>query len=126
MRHKHVMVLVDPLSDSITLESATGAAVWVVDTPANRVVVERLWKAGGLARDSITLYRSPNPGDAEVNLAAAIALIEMHHGHYAARPSYRELRICGLQPSDKARQLLNQYGLSTIQRTADGFIALKT
>jgi len=115
-----VALLVDPASTDIPRYVEAGSPVWVVDTPVNRVAVERSGWQG-----NVTLYQSKAPSDCMVNLASAVPLIEMHHGEYGGNPPYEELHVSGVARSSSAEALLKPYDLVVVRDTPVGFIAVK-
>jgi hypothetical protein len=104
---------------------APGVPVWIVDTPANKVVAQRLWK--GHPTDShlrgITTFgvlNSSPPGDL---LISQLPAIDLHHGCHSADPAYTLLEVLGTPLSERIKGELSEYGFDEFHSTPAGFRA---
>jgi len=102
-----------------------GIPVWIVDTPINKPVAQRLWKErpGADYRSGITTFTTTEQSSPEDILIGELDTIDLHHGLYSADPPYTVLKVNGTPPSDRIRAELSAYGLEEFHETADGFTA---
>jgi hypothetical protein len=74
-----------------------GVPVWIVDTPTNRVVAQRLWKER--PTDShltgITTFGELNSSPPEELLISELPAIDLHHGSHSGDPAYTLLEVSG-------------------------------
>ncbi|MFZ0037601.1 MAG: hypothetical protein WAK91_09275, partial [Candidatus Acidiferrales bacterium] len=102
-----------------------GVPVWIVDTPANKVVAQRLWseRAQGSHLTGITTFddmQSSAPADI---LIGQLDTIDLHHGTYSANPPYTIIEVLGALPTAEVKKELSAYGFNEFHTTAEGFIA---
>ena len=109
-------------------ELELGVPVWIVDTPTNKAVVQRLWKerTGTNHLTGITSFDDLKSYSPEDVLIAELDTIELHHGHYSADPPYTILEVVGAQLSTRVREEMSAYGFSEFQANPEGFIAIRT
>lgn len=118
-----VALVLDP-AFGVRLEPlAQRAAVWIVNSPTNDEVVERLW---GQGRTHITTYKPCEPHIPERCGPSMIETIELHHGSYSWDPPYRRLEVYGSPLTDDFRRMLIDYGFDQFEEMPDGFVATKT
>jgi hypothetical protein len=102
-----------------------GVPVWIVDTPTNKIVAQRLWKER--PQDShltgITTFVIPEMSSPEENLLGELATIDLHHGLYSAKPPYTVIEIFGAQLTEKIKGELSEYGFNEFRDTPTGFTA---
>jgi hypothetical protein len=109
------------------------APVWIVDTPSNRLVYERLQtqhpRISHRAKGSITSYTILDDNDKLANLFDILPQLESHYGqgegNYLLFPKGFVLEVLGLPLSDIIESHLQQYGLSSFTEIPDGFKARK-
>jgi len=106
---------------------APGVPVWIVNTPFNRVVAQRLWKErnqeGHLA--GITTFKDLESLSAEDLLVSELDTIDLHHGSNSANPPYTILEVLGAPLSDRIKAELSQYGFDEFHTNAAGFCAVR-
>jgi len=102
-----------------------GAPVWVVDTPANKAVVQRSWNEHPNEDHltGITTFNDLSSLSPEQMLLGKLDAIELHHGSYSADPPYSVIEVFGTQLTANAKKVLSEYGFSVFQVTAAGFTA---
>jgi hypothetical protein len=99
-------------------ELASLMAVWVVDTPANRQVMERLWKQRESSGSDLTLFKSTSGLSKEVQIVGQIWAIEMHF------PDVDSLLLIGISGTSSLRDSLEKLGYS-LEESSDGMLARK-
>jgi hypothetical protein len=99
--------------------------VWIVDTPKNSEAVRE-------ARDrgiSLTTYRCNEVLERVSNLRSMLAAVETHHGRivgdYLAFDDDFEVQVIGLNPSESATEILQEFGFRNFLDVPDGFIATR-
>jgi len=99
--------------------------VWVVDTPVNRPVAERLWKERPAESHltGITLFVDSVALSPEDLLLSEVETIDLHHGPYSADPAYTVLKVFGTPLTGRARDALREYGFDDFRPDEAGFTA---
>jgi hypothetical protein len=120
-----VYVVVDPIFGERLTSLPFGAPVWIVDTPTNRPVVERLWRerpeAGHLS--GITIFNDRKGASPEEVLIDELDMIDLHHGSYSHKAPYTKIHVFGTTLSEKIEVELAEYGFNHFSSTPDGFVA---
>lgn len=102
-----------------------GVPVWIVDTPTNKSVTQRLWKEQ--PREShltgITIFDDSTSSSPEDLLLAELDQIDLHHGPYSADPPYTVLEVVGAPLSDRVKKEMSAYGFNEFRTSSTGFIA---
>jgi hypothetical protein len=100
-------------------------AVWMIDTPLNRIAAQNFWAAhptrGHL--DGITTFKFQADSSPEDLLMNELETIDLHHGVYSASPAYTVLEAIGANLSDKLRSKFSEFGFNQFEVTAQGFRA---
>jgi hypothetical protein len=103
--------------------------VWIVATPANQAVAERIWRAdggGSSLERGVTTFPS-DPGVPRDELASRyLDTIEDHHGPYSHTPPWTVLEVFGAPPTAELSAALGDLGFSRVEPTSDGFVATRT
>jgi hypothetical protein len=81
-----------------------GDAFWLVDTPENRAIAQRLWKSGQFDPNSALFQPRDGTGDCTA-LLELFATIADHH------PNWTEVRVPGDQPIRDCCAKLRDLGL---------------
>jgi len=106
---------------------APGVPVWIVETPVNRDVAQRLWKErpqeGHLT--GITTFKASESSSAEDLLLNEMNTIDLHHGSYSSDPPYTVLEVLGTPLSDRIRGELSEYGFVEFRPNVEGFLAIR-
>lgn len=100
-----------------------GLPVWIVDTPTNKSVAQRLWKERSQHSHltGITTFNADSLPSPEATLLSQLDTIELHHGRYSADPPYTQLEVLGTALNEEIRAELCQYGFNDFQPTPEGF-----
>jgi hypothetical protein len=99
-------------------ELAKRMPVWVIDTPANRGVVESLWR-GAPALD-VTVFSAAEGATADEACAGVLDMVKLHH------PRCEMIRVFGAETSPVVCDMLASIGYPVIAESADGFIAAES
>lgn len=122
-----VLVVVDREFGERLSELEPDVPAWIVGTPANRSVAERLWKdhprEGHLT--GISTFKDRGAASAEDLLISELDTIDLHHGSYSANPPYTVLEVFGTPLSDKIKAELCQYGFDEFHSQSVGFFAAR-
>ena len=122
-----VCVVVDrAFGDRLTL-LASRVPLWVVDTPANRVVVQRLRKqrAEESHLTGVTIFTDSAPSSPEELLLSQLDAIDLHHGSSSADPPFTALDVLGTPLTDRIRSALSAFGFNQFLPGENGFSALR-
>jgi hypothetical protein len=122
-----VCVVVDRNFGDRLAELPRGVPVWIVDTPSNKPVAQRLWKEGPDESHltGITTFNDVESSSPEELLIAELDSIDLHHGPYSADRPYTVLEILGTRLTDSAKQALAEYGFAKFQENPTGFTAIR-
>lgn len=125
--HYKVYVVVDREFGEKLAELEQGVPVWIVDTPTNKTVVQRLWnerpKKGHLT--GITTFDDLKSFSAEDILLGQLDTIDLHHGAYSADPPYTVIKVFGTPLTTKAQYELSAYGFNEFHANWAGFAAIR-
>lgn len=104
-----------------------GVAAWIVDTPENKPVAQRLWKERPALDhlSGITTFKFVETSSPEDIFLNELATIDLHHGAYSADPPYTILQIIGATLTDRIKGELVTYGFDEFCETGDGFTAIR-
>jgi hypothetical protein len=99
--------------------------VWIVDTPTNRAVAQKIWTAepNRTHLDGITTFKTPEASSPETALIEQLDTIDLHHSRYSADPPYTVLEAVGAVMSDRIKSELSLYGFDEFLATPEGFRA---
>jgi hypothetical protein len=115
-----VGVVVDPEFGQKLREVTARGHVWVVESAANRPIVDGIWAAlpkGGLS--PVTIFDAV-PADAPADtVLRMLDTIELHH------PQCTRLEFYGVAVSVPIKQSLADLGFRAIEQNAGGFLARK-
>ena len=118
--HRSVTVVFDADFGSELERLAGRMPVWVVDTPANRTVAERLWQHPKL---DITTFQA-RPGDTvEETCVSLLGTVELHHGPLSADPACAVWEVIGATASEDIRKAWADIGFVVAIETPSGFRA---
>ena len=104
-----------------------GVPVWILDTPVNRGVAQRLWKESTEPNHltGVTTFKTCDSLSPEEILLSELDTIDLHHGSYSAETPYTILEVLGVPLSDKIRAALSEYGFNEFRPNATGFSAIR-
>src|SRR5882762_7239048 len=122
-----VCVVVDPEFGERLASLPLDVPVWIVDTPANKAVAQRLWKERQQNDHltGITTFNFLADASREETLIDEFDMIDLHHGSYSADPPYTQIEVFGAPLSDKIEFVLAEYGFHEFSPTSDGFLATR-
>jgi hypothetical protein len=105
-----------------------GVPVWIVDTPANKPVAQRLWKERPDENHltGITTFDDQKSSSPESMLIAEIDMIDLHHGSHSADPPYTAIEVIGTPLTPKVQNELSEYGFKEFHANSGGFTARRT
>jgi hypothetical protein len=119
--------VVDPVFGERLASLPLGAPVWIVDTPVNKPVAQRLWRERpsenhltGITTFNMSAYDSP-----EENLLCELDMIDLHHGLYSAKPPYTRIQVIGAPISEKIKLAFADFGYDEFSPTPGGFMATR-
>jgi hypothetical protein len=122
-----VFVVVDRNYGEPLAALAQTGPVWIVDTPANRTVAQRIREADASSSHlkGITTFKAPEVASSEDILINELDSIDLHHGAYSANPPYTILDVIGTAITAKLKAELAQFGFNEFQETPQGFCAVR-
>ena len=104
-----------------------GVPVWIVDTPINKPVAQRIWRQHS-QNDSltgITTFDASNSASSEDIVASMLDTIDLHHGPCSADPPYTVIEVLGARLTDELKADLSEYGFSEFEPGSSGFRAIR-
>jgi hypothetical protein len=125
-RPNRVAVVLDPDYGDRLMELARRAHVWAIDSVKNQLAINHF------AED--LKNRNATKEEKELSLTIAhlncldsafLETLEEHHGEYAQNPPWNELQVIGAQLDLRIQKILEKYGFTIFENTADGFLAKK-
>ena len=116
-------MVVDPNFGERLASLPLGVSVWIIDTPINKAVANRLRKArANLSHlTGITTYNIIEDASPEENLLEELDMIDLHHPN----PPFTRIEIFGAHLSDNIKLVFADYGFDQFLATADGFAAIR-
>jgi len=122
-----VFVVLDREYGERLTELAANGPVWIVETPTNRAVAQKIWTAypNRSHLDGVTTFKTADASSPETALIEQLDTIDLHHGAYSANPPYTALEIIGTTISERTKAELSQFGFNQFQETVEGFRALR-
>jgi hypothetical protein len=111
-----VAVVVDPHFGERLTELAQRMHVWVVDTPANRPVAERIWSTVSepSAERGVTVFHSTPDQSTDAWAAHVLATVVLHHGEYSHDPAVSIIEIHGAPITHRMRAALRTIGFTIV------------
>jgi len=106
---------------------AQTARVWIVDTPTNRTVAQKIWAANPSRShlDGLTTFKFGEASSSEDILINELDAIDLHHGLYSANPPYTVLEVIGTGITARLKAELSDFGFDDFQETDQGFRAMR-
>ena len=122
-----VCVIVDRNFGAQLNEFERGVPVWIVESPDNKPVVQRLWqeRTAESHLEGITIFADSAGLSAEEILLGELDTIDLHHGIHSANPPYTVLEIVGVNLTVSVKTELVSLGFDDFQSTSTGFIATR-
>jgi len=103
----------------------TGEPVWIVDTPINTMVVQRLWGQNQTKKHlvGITTFNDSTTASPEDLFLNQLDVVDLHHGQYSADPPYTILEGIGTTLTGKIKSALSDLGFIEFTFLPSGFSA---
>ena len=122
-----VIVIVDPDFGDRLAAIPSGIPVWTADTPANKPVALRHWKARSDDNHltGITTLQIVQANTSEENLLDVFYAIDLHHGPESTDNPYMQVEVIGTEITDRIRNLVSKYAFDDFVEKANGFIATR-
>ncbi|MGC2000144.1 MAG: hypothetical protein WA658_09810 [Candidatus Acidiferrales bacterium] len=125
-QREKVYVVVDPAFGEKLALLPPGSPVWIVDTPVNKAVAERIWRErpGKSHLDGVTTFCvcSDSP---EENFLGELGTIDLHHGSYSSDHPYSRLEVIGVPVSEKIKLAMAEYGFAEFRANSGSFEAIR-
>jgi hypothetical protein len=123
-----VRVVVDPTFGERLSSLPAGEPAWVIDSPLNTPVAQRLWRE---RKDEnhltgITTFKPGPNASTEEEVIRMLDTIEDHHGEYSADPPYSILEIVGCTDSERLHSALAQFGFHVEASSTGSVVAVRT
>jgi hypothetical protein len=122
-----VTVVVDrEFGERLTLLTP-GLPVWVVDTPVNEPVAQRLCKnlQKGDCLTGITTFAASESARPEETALSILDAVDLHHGRYSADPPYTVIEVIGTELTAELKAELQEYGFDSFECGSRGFRATR-
>jgi hypothetical protein len=121
----YLSVILDPEFGPQIEEKLGLGAMWIIDTPTNRIAVDEHWAQhpGQSYLEAVTTFAPRATGSSEDVLLEWFDTIDLHHGDHSADTPYRVLEVIGVDLSLKIEATLKEYGLVEFENTLTGFKA---
>jgi hypothetical protein len=119
-----VAIVLNPDAGEGLVQLAKVAQVWVVDTPANRAVAERIWSSEGDG-DGLTTFRVDAQQPPETWLVDILPVVDDHCGLNADFSPEIEIDVQGVKLTAQVRDAFESFGPFTTEEDADGFRAVR-
>ena len=120
-----IAIVLDPEFGAQLFAIAALHPVWVVDSPANRPVIEAVWSQRRLDKvpREVTIFRAIDGMSPQEHVAALLGTIDAHHGPAVQHPAFVTLVVDGAAPDDRLREALRSHGATRVEETGRGFRA---
>jgi hypothetical protein len=104
-----------------------GVPVWIVDTPINSAVAQRLWKErpNDNHLSGITTFRDWDSSTPEDLFVSELDMIDLHHGSHSSDPPYTTLEVLGTPLTERIKAALSEYGFTEFRGSSEGFLATR-
>jgi len=117
-RWKKVSLVVDS-NYGERLHSLATDAVWLIDSPVNRMSAQVSWDLKGTA-SSVTTFKSLSSSP-NVACLGILSVVDLHHGEYSG--GYSVLEVVGTSLNEELRSAIKVLGFSKFEPTPEGFRA---
>lgn len=120
-----VHIVVDPRYGERIRRLPEGEPAWIVDSDVNHPVIRDLWdcRKGLDESTGITSFRFNPDGSAEDVLISELGAVDLHHGEWSHDPPCSVLNVVGAAWSGRIEAVLDEFGFTLSERTAEGFVA---
>jgi hypothetical protein len=125
---RRVYVVVDRTFGEELWDLEPGVGGWIVGSPINKAVVQRIWKErptfGHL--NSLTVFDDSCSASSEELLLGQLDAIDRRFGAHSAQPAYSGMEVIGTPLSALIESALSSYHFAAFEATDAGFIATRT
>ena len=123
-----VCIVVDRKFGERLADLERGVPVWIVDTPPNKAVAQRLWEERPEESHltGITTFDDDESSSPEDTLLAKLETIDLHHSGYSANPPYTILEVIGTRLSPIIEKEMSVYGFNEFHINSAGFTATRS
>jgi hypothetical protein len=99
--------------------------VWVCDSPANHAAAMSVWQEqpSNAATSGVTTFDFRAGDSPEEIFLKIIGTVDLHHGEWSHEPPWSVLEVYGVAPTTGIRSALEEYGVTQLTQSPDGFIA---
>lgn len=124
--HK-VYLVVDREFGEKLAELEQNIPVWIVDTPSNKPVAQRLWKNYSDTNHltGVTTFVDTASLTPDELVRSHLNSLDLHHGPYSANPPWTVIEVIGAQLTPETKAELATFGCNDFQPTPRGFIATR-
>jgi len=122
-----VTIIVDREFGERLASLGRGVPVWIVDTPTNEPVAQRLWNdlPKGDHLTGITTFDALEGYSPERVFLGVLDVVDLHHGPYSADPPYTVIDVVGTSLTDAIVTELKEYGFDSFEPLTNGFRATR-
>jgi hypothetical protein len=122
-----VYVVVDRVFGERLVALEARVPVWIVNTPENRAVAERIWRARPAESHlhGVTIFNDFDDRSPEDLLLGELDTIDLHHGSWSADPPYGIVEVLGATPTARVRTALRARGFTHFEIRPNGFAAFR-
>ena len=120
-----VAIVLDEAFSARLAPLAERAAVWVVDSPANRPAIQSLWTARRTrgATYDVTVFRTIPGLTPEDHIDGVVRSVERHRESDETRATVGAIEVYGAEMSDTIRSAFAGHGYARLEALDDGFRA---
>jgi hypothetical protein len=124
-RHK-VGLVVDRRFGNRLLDLERSIHLWVVESPANSVIVQQIWSTEESSRkddlsSGVTSFQASDSESPEETCLRIASDLDEHHGEFGHNPPWSEIEVFGTELTPSLRQAFGELGATVFDRTRNGF-----
>jgi hypothetical protein len=115
-----VALILDPNFGQRLTALASRSHVWIVDTPANRLIAEEYWQDNPEHKleTGITTFEVYDDETVAETCLRILDTIDLHHGGHSSDSPYSTLEIISLPATQDIKCALEELGFEVIEQTA--------
>ncbi|MDB6175346.1 MAG: hypothetical protein JWL59_4657 [Chthoniobacteraceae bacterium] len=120
-----VRIIVDPSFGDRLISLPTDEPVWIVQSPINSPVAQRLWAERRTSTHlaGITTFQPGSIDTPEDNFLSILDTVNLHHGESSAQPPYSGIEVIGCEASLRVRAALDDFSFHLVALQPGGFTA---
>ena len=124
-KNSRVSLVLDPMFGGEGVSLRGLVPMWIIDSPQNRLVVEKIRKAGLPEESDVTTFQT-RKGESLVMACERIVLsLDDHYNEHSQTPGYTELNVIGVSLGDVSLRPFLELNFDEFARTTTGFTAKK-